>query len=445
MRQTLQHPARIVPFAFVCAIAIGTVVLMLPVSRAGEGHAPLVTALFTATSAICTAGLATVDTATYWSGFGHAMLTVLTQLGGYGIMTMATLLGMLVSRRLGLRSRLMAQVETSTGIALGEVRGVMLRAAVIMFASEVVAMVFVTVRLWTAYDEPFGEALWEGAFTSVQAFNNSGFALRSDGMLSFVADWWICVPLTLAVIVGGIGVPVLVEVTRELRSPVHWSTHTRLTVWGSLILLGVGFVTVLGFEWGNPGTLGPLGVTEKVLASFVQGTIPRSGGYNTVDFTAMNTDTLAITIGLMFIGGGSASTAGGIKVTTFFLLAYVIWSEARGEPDVVVGRRRIAESTQRQATSVALLGVAVVAAGTLLLLALTSGVPFDRALFESMSAFSTSGLSTGLTQTLAEPGQIVVAILMFIGRVGTIAVASALALKTRRRLYRYPEERPIVG
>lgn len=445
MRRTLQHPARIVPFAFLCTIAVGTVLMMLPVSRAASGHAPFVTALFTATSAICTTGLTPVDTATYWSDFGHVMIAALTQIGGYGIMTMATLLGLLVSRRLGLRSRLMAQAETSSGLALGEVRGVLVQAAVIMFATEVVIAAIVAGRLALTYDYPIGTAIWDGVFHAVQAFNNAGFALRSDGMLGFVGDWWICIPLTLGVIVGGIGVPVLFELARELRKPAAWSTHTRLTVWGSLVLLALGFVTVLGFEWRNPGTLGPLGVAEKVLAAFVQGTIPRSGGFNTVDFGAMNSETLAVTTGLMFVGGGSASTAGGIKVTTFFLLAYVIWSEVRGERDVVVGRRRIAESTQRQATSVALLGVGVVAVGTLALVVLTAGLPFDRALFEATSAFGTAGLTAGVTPTLSEPAQVVLVMLMFVGRVGTVAVASALALNTRRRLYRYPEERPIVG
>ncbi|BCB86650.1 TrkH family potassium uptake protein [Phytohabitans suffuscus] len=445
MRRTLQHPARIVPLAFLGVIAIGTVLLLLPVSRREPGAASFMTALFTATSAICTTGLSPVDTATYWSDFGHVMLALLTQVGGYGIATMATLLSLLVSQRLGLRSRLMARAETSAGLALGEVRTVLVLAAIVMFASEAVIAAIVAGRLWLVYDVPLGSALWEGVFNAVQAFNNSGFSLRGDGLFGFVGDWWICLPLALGVIVGGLGVPVLYELIRQLRRPAAWSTHTWLTVWGSLVLLVVGFVTVLAFEWTNPGTLGPLNVGEKILAAFVQGTIPRSGGFNTVDYGAMDADTTAVITGLMFVGGGSASTAGGIKVTTFFLLAYVIWTEVRGERDVVIGRRRIAESTQRQATTVALLGVATVAGGTLALLALTSGVPMDQALFEVMSAFSTAGITVGLTARLGDAGQIVMIVLMFIGRVGPIAVASALALNTRHRLYRYPEERPIVG
>ncbi|WP_127502738.1 TrkH family potassium uptake protein [Actinoplanes solisilvae] len=445
MRSARPRPARTVTVAFVGAVVVGTALLSLPASRAEPGAAPLHTALFTATSAITTSGMSTVDTATYWSGLGHVLIAVLTQTGGFGITTIATLLGLLVSQRLGLRGRIMAGVETSSGLAHGDLRQVLILAAAVMFATETVIAAIVTARLTLFYDVPLGSALWQGVFNAVQAFNNCGFSLRSDGLTSFVSDWWICVPLTLGVIVGGIGVPVLYEVGRRMRRPASWSTHTRLTVWGSLVLLALGFATVLALEWNNDGTLGPLGVPGKILAAFVQGTIPRSGGFNTVDYGAMNEDTLAITIGLMFVGGGSASTAGGIKVTTFFLLAYVIWTEVRGERDVVIGRRRIAESTQRQATAVALLGVATVAIGTLLVLGITSGVAFDRALFEVMSAFSTAGLTTGLAAELPQSSQLVLSAMMFIGRVGTIAVASALALSTRHRRYRYPEERPLVG
>jgi trk system potassium uptake protein TrkH len=171
----------------------------------------------------------------------------------------------------------------------------------------------------------------------------------------------------------------------------------------------------------------------------------RSGGFNSINLGDMNTETIAVTNAMMFIGGGSASTAGGIRVTTFLLLAFVIWAELRGEPDVTIRHRRIADETQRQAVTVALLGVALVAAGTLGLIALTDDVPFDRALFEATSAFATVGLSTGITPTLPPAAQIMLSVLMYVGRVGTIAVGTAIALNTRRRQYRYPEERPLVG
>jgi Trk-type K+ transport system membrane component len=214
---------------------------------------------------------------------------------------------------------------------------------------------------------------------------------------------------------------------------------------GSVILLLFAIAVLLLFEWGNPDTLGPLGVSQKILAAITQSAMPRSGGMSTVDFGAMTMETNAIVITLMFIGGGSASTAGGIKLTTFLLLAYVIWAEVKGERDVVVGRRRMAESVQRQALAVALLGVAVVATGTLALIATSGPVAFDRALFEVTSAFATVGLSTGITADLTAAGKTVLMVMMFVGRVGPVVVAAAMALTTRPRLYRYPEERPLVG
>ncbi len=444
MRAELRHPARIVPLAFLAAVALGTALMMLPAARAEPGHAPFVTALFTATSAVCVTGLTVVDTPTYWTPFGHVLLTVLSQIGGFGIMTMATLLGLLVSRRLGLRSRLIAQTE-SAGLVQGNVRGVLIRVALVMLGSEAAISVVLAGRFWLAYDYPFGRAVWEAVFHAVQAFNNAGFALYSDSLVRFVNDWWICVPLALGVFAGSIGFPVLFELAREWRAPDCWSTHTRLTVWGSGLLTVVGFGAFLSFEWSNPRTLGPLGLSGKVLAAFTQDVMTRSGGFNSIDLGGMNPETIAVTNTMMFIGGGSASTAGGIRVTTFLLLAFVIWAELRGEPEVVVHRRRIAEETQRQALTIALLGVALVAGGTLALIALTDDVPFDRALFEVTSAFATVGLSTGITASLPPAAQLVLVVLMYVGRVGTIAVGTAVALNTRPRLYRYPEERPIVG
>lgn len=443
-RSSWRYPARIVPIAFLGALLIGTGLMMLPAARAEPGHAPFITALFTATSAVCVTGLAVVDTPTYWSTFGHVLITVLSQIGGFGIMTLATLIGLLVSRRLGLRSRLMAQTE-SAGLFGGNLGGVLIRIALVMLVSEALISVVLTLRFWITYDYPLGRAMWEAVFHAVQAFNNAGFALYPDSLVRFVGDWWICVPLSLGVFMGAIGFPVLFELAREWRKPGCWSTHTRLTVWGALLLSGLGFLMFLTFEWGNDRTLGPMSVPTKILAALTQDVMTRSGGFNSINLGDMNTETIMVTNILMFIGGGSASTAGGIRVTTFLLLAFVIWAEIRGEPDVTIRKRRIAEETQRQAITVALLGVALVSAGTLALIALTDGVPFDRALFEVTSAFATVGLSTGITPSLTPGAQMVLVVLMYVGRVGTIAVGTAIALNTRRRQYRYPEERPLVG
>jgi potassium uptake TrkH family protein len=441
--RALRHPARIVPIAFGIAVLVGTVLLALPVSRAGPDGAPLLVALFTATSVVCVTGMAVVDTATYWSPFGHVVLLVLMQIGGIGIMSLASLLGLLAARRLGLRSQLIAQAETHSP-ALGDVRGILARVALWTVVVETVTAVALTLRFWLGYDYSFGKAAWYGVFHALSAFNNTGYALFSDSLVGFVGDWWIILPIVAAIVVGSLGFPVIHELTRELGRPRSWSVHAKITVHGSAFLLAFGFLMMLAFEWSNPHTFGPLSVSDKVVAALLQGASPRSAGFNSVDFGQMRTETLFGTDALMFIGGGSAGTAGGIKVTTFFLLAFVILAEVRGDREVTVGRRAIDESTQRQALTVALLGVAVVATGTVLLLALTP-YSLDRVLFEVISASATTGLSTGITPSLPASAQVVLIVLMYVGRVGTITAASAFALRQRQRLYSYPKERPIVG
>jgi potassium uptake TrkH family protein len=442
-RRSRLHPARIVPLAFLGAIAIGTAFLLLPQSRQGPGAAGPLTALFTATSAVCVTGHITVDTPNYWSPFGQGVILVLIQVGGFGIMTAATLLSMLVSSQLRLTDRLIVQAEVRAG-GMDDIRALVFRIGATVLICEAVVAAVLTVRLRQAYDLPVGDAVWHGVFHAVSSFNNAGFSTFSDNLVGFVADWWICAAVIIAIIVGGAGFPVLLELMRRLRRPSTWSTHTRITVFGTVFLLSSGLAATLIMEWANPATLGPLGVGTKVLAAAFHSTSSRTAGFNTVDMTALHPETWAVTDVLMFIGGGSAGTAGGIKVTTFFLLAFVIWSEIRGEPDVVVGRRRIAGSTVRQALAVVLLGFGLVATATLALLMITDE-SLDRVLFEAVSAFATVGLSTGITGDLPAAAQLILVMLMFVGRVGTITVAAALALNTRHRLYRLPEERPIVG
>ncbi len=438
------HPAAVVPLALLGAISVGTGALMLPGATAGEASAPLLVALFTATSSITTCGVAINDTATYWSTFGHVTIMILTQVGGFGIVTMATLLTLLISDQLGLRNRLLLGSE-SAGLSIGNAPWVLVRVAVISLVTEGVITLIVAGRLWFVYDYPLGDASWYGVFHAVQAFNNCGFGLYRDNIKEFVGDAWVSLPLTLGVIIGATGFPVLFELWSGWRRPRRWSVHTRLTVLGTLILLAAGFVVILVVEWTNPQTFGPLGVPTKLLASFVQTTVPRSGGYPSIDYSAMRDESFTVAIGLMFIGGGTASAAGGIKVTTFFLLAFVIAAELRGEPDVIIGRRRIAPSTQRLALAVALLGVAATALGTLIMLNFVTNVPYSWVIFEVTSAYSTTGLTTGIVPGLPTAGQVLLILLMFLGRVSSIAAASALVLNRRRRLYRYPEERPLVG
>ncbi|MEU7930166.1 TrkH family potassium uptake protein [Micromonospora echinofusca] len=444
MRRLLRHPVRLVPFGFLVTILVGTGLLMLPWATSEHLQTPFVTALFTATSAVSVTGMAVVDTPNYWNDFGLVMITVLTQVGGLGIVTGATLVVLVVARRLGLRSRLLVQAETAE-FGIGDVRRLLLRIAGLALVCEAIITAILTARLWLTYDYPFGRALWGSLFHAVQAFNNGGFALYTDSLVAFSTDAWVTVPLSIGTIVGGLGFPALFEAVREWRQPTRWAVATKLTVWGSVTLLVVGFLGLLAIEWSNPRTLGIYAWSDRFLVAFAQNAFIRTGGFNVVDVESLEEESYPLIIALMFIGGGSASTAGGIKVTTFFLLAFVMWAELRGEPDVTVGHRRVATASQRQAITVALLSLALVACGTVVLIFLTEGVPLYAALFEVTSALTTTGLSVGVAASLPENGQIALIILMFVGRIGPLTLGSAIALNTRRRLYRYPEEQPIVG
>jgi Trk-type K+ transport system membrane component len=237
---------------------------------------------------------------------------------------------------------------------------------------------------------------------------------------------------------------VVFELAREWRTPKSWSVLTRITVIVTAALLIVGTVVFLIAESGNPGTLRPLNGGAKVLAAFTAAVMPRTAGFNNLDIAAYQPETLLLTDALMFIGGGSAGTAGGIKVTTFGLLAYVLWAEMRGDPDVEVGRRRVPGTNQRQALAIALLGIGLVAVGTFLMEALTD-FGFDQVAFEVISAFATVGLSTGITADLPPAAQVLLILLMYIGRIGPLTLASGLALRERARRHQLPAERTIVG
>ncbi|MBQ1064218.1 potassium transporter TrkG [Micromonospora chalcea] len=444
MRRLLRKPVRLVPLGFLAVILVGTGLLMLPWATSEERYTPFVTALFTSTSAVSVTGMAVTDTPNYWNGFGLVMITVLTQLGGLGILTGASLVILAVSRQLGLRNRLLVQAETAE-FGLGDVRRLLLRIAATVFVTEALMTAVVAARLFLAYDYRPGRALWSAVFHSVQAFNNGGFALYSDGLIAFSRDGWVALPLSIGAIIGGLGFPALFEAVREWRQPARWAVATKLTVWGSVVLTVFGVAYLLMAEWGNPFTIGTFDVPGKLLASFTQIALSRTGGFDVINVGRLTDESYPMLIGLMFIGGGSASTAGGIKVSTFFLLGFAIWAELRGEPDTTVGHRRVAAASQRQALTVALLSVALVAGGTVGLIGLTSHVSFSAALFEVTSAFSTTGLTVGVSGQLSPPGQYVLIALMYIGRVGPLTLGSAIALNTRRRLYRYPEEQPIVG
>ena len=425
------------------AIAAGTVLLMLPAARADGLAAPLLTAFFTSVSAVCVTGLVVVDTGTYWSGLGQVVIMLLFQLGGFGMMTAATVLGLMVNRSLRLRTKLISQVETHS-LGLGDIGSVARLVLGVTLFVELMVFCALTLRLHLAYDLPLGQAAWSGLFHSISAFNNAGFSIHADSLVRYASDVMMLMPVMIAIVIGGIGFPVLHDLRQKRRDPRHWSLHTKLTLVGSGILLLGGFVILLIFEWSNVATLGLMSVSDKVLSAAFATVSARTAGFNSIDIGALTHESWALHYLLMFVGGGSAGTAGGVKVGTVAILILMVIAEIRGRSDSEAFGRRVSQSAQRQAITVLVLGSAVVAFSTIAILRVTD-LPTDKVIFEVISAFGTVGLSTGITADLPPFGQVVLALLMFAGRVGTITLAASLAMGERRMPYRYAEEHPIVG
>jgi potassium uptake TrkH family protein len=429
--------------AFGGATSIGTILLWLPFATAPGETTSLGEALFTATSAICVTGLVVVDTGSHWSAFGELVILGLIQIGGFGIMAVTSLLALAFSGRLGLRTRMRAGTEVGLP-DLGGIRRVLRVIAGVTIVVEGAVAVVLAFSLWTNHGRSAGRAIYEGVFHSVSGFNNAGFSLYPDSLEGFVGSPVFSLSIAAAVIVGGLGFPVLADVRGRLLTPSRWSLHAKVVVTATVALLVLGVAVMTAFEWDNPGTLGPLAVGEKLVAGTMSGVMPRTAGFNSVDIGAMNPATLLVTDALMFIGAGNASTGGGIKIATFAILGWAIWAELRGDPDVNLFHRRVDRTLILQALTIALIGVAAVMAGTLAILSL-SNADLESALFEATSAFATVGLSTGLTPELSEPAQLVVIVLMFTGRVGPATLGTALVLRSRRRRYRFPEEGLLVG
>jgi potassium uptake TrkH family protein len=437
------HPARAVAMGFLAATIVGTLLLLLPISAAKGTSATFLEALFTATSSVCVTGLVVVDTAVFWSPFGHAVILLLIQVGGLGIMIFASLIGLLLARRLSIRSRVTAAAEAKT-VGLSDVRGLVKGILFISLTIEFLVAIPLTLRFWLTYEYSLPEAIWLGVFHSVSSFNNAGFALFSDSLIGFASDPIICLPISVAIILGGLGFPVLMQLRKEFTTPLHWSMNTNIVLWGTAVLLVGGTIYITVIEWNNPGTLGPMNPAEKLLAGFFQSVQTRTAGFNSIDIAQMDAASWLGMDFLMFVGAGPAGTAGGIKVTTLAVLFFIMYTELRGEAAVNIFGKRLSRAVHRQVITTALLGVVVVAVATVTLMLLTD-IDLDRILFEVISAFGTVGMSTGITASLPDAGQLILILLMFIGRLGPLTLGTALVLRKRPLLYELPKERPVIG
>lgn len=442
--RSLATPTRLITLSFAGAIALGTVLLALPVSH-GDRRIGVLDALFTATSAVCVTGLAVVDTGTAFSGFGQLVILLLFQLGGLGLLTIGTLLALATGRRLGVGDRLRVQ-EQVIGSDPGGIIGLVRSIAVVVALAEITGALLLYSRF--ASTEGIGAGAWHAVFHSVSAFNNAGFSLNSDSLMGYVDDPVVNLTIMLLIVVGGLGFMVITNLYRWSRRSapgVRLTLHTRMVLSITAFLTAAGASLILITEWNNDQTLGPLAAPGRVLAGIFQSVTPRTAGFNTIDYGELTTAGLLVTMLLMFIGGNPGSTAGGVKTITFYVVVLNIWSTLRGRADTTVFHRRIAQETVARAAAIAG-GAAILGGAAVTTLALLEpDIALQPLLFETISALGTVGLSVGITADLGESARLIVIMLMFVGRIGLLTFALALVSRERPTTMRHPVEEVVVG
>lgn len=440
-RRTPLEPTVLILLSFLGAIFVGSLLLSLPISLEAGVQLRFLDALFTATSAVCVTGLNVIDPATTFSGFGEGVLLLLIFLGGIGILTASTFVVLLAGQRLGISQKM--QVNQSLGGSAGSASSVVW--SVLGFSVLVQLLGFLLLWLGWAGREP--RAAYMAFFHSVSAFNNAGFSLYPDNLVRYAADPWTNLIIASLIILGGLGFLLLMNLRLhrhdKLKNPL--SLSTKITLVSTLGLLLLGTLVYGWLEWNNPKTLGLLEPWQRFHAAFFMSATARTAGFNTVDYELLNPASTFITLILMFIGASPVGTGGGIKTTTFFVLLFAAISFVRygGEPTVF--KRRIGFPIVLKALAVTFLGVQLVALAFTLLAVTEVGRDMEHLVFEAVSAFATVGLSMNLTPKLSDAGRVIIIVLMFLGRVGILTFALALARKAVGKKVRYPEEDIVVG
>jgi trk system potassium uptake protein len=437
-------PARYIALSFAVAITLGTLLLWHPWSHAPGHDITFLQALFTATSAVCVTGLVVVDTGSAWSPAGQIIIMVLIKIGGLGLVTLGTLFAIILGRRIGFSERMRLATQLNALHTGGVVRLIL----TIFFFSlglELLGATILYARFASLHG--YGEGAFFALFHSISAFNNAGFAFYSDSLMRFAGDPLVSLTIAGLFILGGLGFIVHMNVLVHLRRPrlMPLSLHSKIVLSTSLALIALAFVVVLAFEWTNLRTLGNLPLSERLLNAFFQSVTPRTAGFNTLDYGEMRSATLLFTMLLMFVGASPGSTGGGIKTVPFFLLMGSAWCLFRGRDELVAFGRRVGLRTIVKAGIIVIMAMMIVGAA-LTVLCLTDGdQPFLALAFEAMSAFGTVGLSMGITPEVSASGQLVLIVLMYLGRIGPLLFALALLEEPQEAHFKYPRESVLMG
>jgi len=433
-------PARLPATTFLLLILVGSVLLALPFAGAGGHGVDAIDAMFTAVSAVCITGLATVDTATAWSPLGQALILLLVQVGGLGIMSLSTITFGALGRRMSMR-----QENAMAGLLSADDSSQLYSTARHLIAYTVVVEGLGAVALTAtalSRGDPLGRSLWEGVFTSVSAFCNAGFGLRSDNLVGFAHEPWTLHVVGTLVILGGISPAVVLGLPMLFRRTRPVPVQHRLVVGTTLVLLVLGSVLYLGLEWNH--SLKHLGLWDRIHNAWFQSVTLRSAGFNSVDLTQTHSATLFIMLFWMFVGGSPGGTAGGIKTTTLCVIALSVGAAIRGHPTAQVFERSLSHRIVYRAMAVATIGASFCLLALLALLA-TQHMPRDLALFEVVSALATTGLTIGGTAMLDEIGKVIIMVCMFAGRVGPLTLFMLLNTRDQTSAWKYPETQIDLG
>ena len=438
--------SRVIALTFLGLILLGAALLNLPAASRDGRSAGAMVSLFTATSATCVTGLVLRDTWSQWSGFGQTVILIMIQIGGLGFMSAASLAYFSLRRKVSIQQQ-MVMAESIGATNMGDVVVHQKRLLIRAFAVEGIGAGLLTVRFMAEY--PFLQALKLGIFHAVSGFCNAGFDIlgfRTPGasLMDYQRDPAVCLILSALVILGGLGFLVWDEVLRE-RRPARWSVYTKLVIITTGALLAAGMAVTCLLEWNNPGTLGPLSLGEKLLAAFFQSVTLRTAGFAALDQGMLTPAGKGFSLLMMLIGGSSGSTAGGLKTVTFVVLLMFLWNRMRGHRTVSVFHRTITDDHVMNAIVIFVLMITLAFFSALVICA-TSPLDLADALYESVSAIGTVGLSAGGTARMSMPAQMLIMLLMYFGRVGVLTISMGfLKKKPAGEKYRYANTELLIG
>lgn len=440
----LAYPGRLTIIYFVVLIVVATGALTLPVSSRSPGSTDLLTAFYTAVSALSTCGIPIVNSTEHWSMFGQGIILLSVQLGGLGVMTFASLVMMVATRHLRASQRLRTANELGAA-KLSEVRDVLKVVFATTFVIEAITFVALFPGLLGVNRGDLGRTAWEALFYAVSAYNNTGFTPDAAGL--HVNNLAIGLPILLSAFCGTLGFPVLLNLARAVRgriAPRRWQLHTKLTLVTTGVLVLCSLLWFVAVEWNNDAMFADADMATRVRAALSAAVMPRSAGFDLSWVPDVSEPTKVFMSALMFIGGGSSSTAGGIRVTTLAVLFLTCRAAFTGHTDVVAFRRRIPTRVVMMSLSITLVFVVLTFAAALALMFIT-GMPLTDVLFESCSALSLGGYSMGVANADDPASLLVLALLMIAGRIGPTSVVYAIGRPGASETVRYPEESIIVG